>query len=105
MKKEATQKHTGLKTKDLRWKQRQLQNARGSKQNTSDEKIGNPKMQGAQNKKPPMKKEKTSKHKGSKQKTCDEKRGNPKTQGFQTEDLRWKWGNPQHARKPKIRNR
>jgi hypothetical protein len=40
----------------------------GSKQKTSDEKRGNPKTQGAQNKRPPMKKEATSKYKGLKTK-------------------------------------
>jgi hypothetical protein len=101
MKKETTLKHTGFKTKDLQWKKMQLQNARGSKQKTSDEKRDNPKTQGAQNKRPPMKKETTPKHKGlkikdlwwkkrqpqntsgSKQNTSDKKRGNIKTQGAQ----------------------
>jgi hypothetical protein len=40
----------------------------GSKQKTSDEKRGNPKMQGAQNKRPPMKKEATPKRNGLKTK-------------------------------------
>jgi hypothetical protein len=44
MKKEATPKGKGLKTKDLREKKRQPQNARGSKQKTTDKKRGNPKM-------------------------------------------------------------
>jgi hypothetical protein len=35
----------------------------GSKQKTSDKKRGNPKTQGAQNKRPPMKKEATPKRK------------------------------------------
>jgi hypothetical protein len=35
----------------------------GSKQKTSDEKLGNPEMHGAQNKRPPMKKEATPKRK------------------------------------------
>jgi hypothetical protein len=35
--KEATPKCKRLKTKDLQWKKRQPQNARGSKKNTSDE--------------------------------------------------------------------
>jgi hypothetical protein len=77
MKKEATPKYKGSKK-------------------ASDEKRGNPKMQGAQNKdlrwkkrqpqnirvskqRPPMKIEATSKCKGLKTKTSDEKRGNPKT--------------------------
>jgi hypothetical protein len=47
-------------------KKRQPQNTRGSKQKTSDEKRGNPKMQGAQNKRPPMKKEAIPKCKGLK---------------------------------------
>jgi hypothetical protein len=38
---------------------RQPQNARGSNLKTSDEKRGNPKTQGAQNKTPSMKKEAT----------------------------------------------
>jgi hypothetical protein len=42
------------------------QNTRGSKQKTSDEKRGNPKMQCAQNKRVLMKKEATSKYKGLK---------------------------------------
>jgi hypothetical protein len=40
----------------------------GSEQKTSDEKRGSPKMQGAQNKRPPIKKEATPKHKGLKTK-------------------------------------
>jgi hypothetical protein len=40
----------------------------GSKQKTNDEKRGNPKMQGAQNKRLPMKKEATLKHTGFKTK-------------------------------------
>jgi hypothetical protein len=42
------------------------QNARGSKQKTSDEKRGNHKKQGAQNQRPLMKKEATPKRRGSK---------------------------------------
>jgi hypothetical protein len=78
MKKEAALKYKGLKTKtsdvkrskpkmqgaqnkDLQWKERQLQNARGSKQ------------------RPLMKKEATTKCKGLKTKSSDEKSGNPKT--------------------------
>jgi hypothetical protein len=60
-------------------KKRQLQNARGSKQKSSDEKRGNLKMQGAQNKRLLMKKEATQNARGSKQKTSYKKRGNPKT--------------------------
>jgi hypothetical protein len=59
IKKEAIQEYKGLKTEDLRWKKRPLQNARGSKLKISDEKRGNPKTQGAQNKTPLMKKEAT----------------------------------------------
>jgi hypothetical protein len=44
------------------------QNERGSKQKTSDEKRGNPKMQGAQNNILSLKKEATSKRKGLKTK-------------------------------------
>jgi hypothetical protein len=43
MKKEATPKRKGLKTKDLESKKRQHQNARGSKQKPFNEKRGNPK--------------------------------------------------------------
>jgi hypothetical protein len=66
--------------KDLQWKKRQPQNARGS------------------NQRPPMKKEATPKHKGLKSKTSDEKRGNPKMQGAQIKDLQWKMGQSQNAR-------
>jgi hypothetical protein len=69
MKKEATPKHMGLKTK------------------TSDEKIRNPKMQGAQNKSPPMKKEATPKRKGLKTKTFDKKEATPKYRGLNTKAL------------------
>jgi hypothetical protein len=48
MKKEPNLKCKGLKNKDLRLKKSQTRNARGSKINTSDEKRGNPEMQGAQ---------------------------------------------------------
>jgi hypothetical protein len=47
-------------------KKRQPQNARGSREKTSDEKRGNPKTQGAQNKRPPIKNEATPKCKGLK---------------------------------------
>jgi hypothetical protein len=61
MKKKVTLNHKGLKT------------------NTSDEKRGNPEIQGAK-KRPPMKKEATPKHKGLKTKSSNEKRGNLKRQ-------------------------
>jgi hypothetical protein len=81
--------------------------SRWLKRKTSDEKRGNPKTQGAQNKdlwwkkwqpqnargskqRPPMKKEATLKCKGLKTKVSDEKRGNPKMQGAQNKDLWWK---------------
>jgi hypothetical protein len=65
MKKEATLKCKRLKTKDLRWKKRQPQNARGSKQKTFNEKRGNPKTQGAKKKTPLMNKEATSNMQGN----------------------------------------
>jgi hypothetical protein len=66
MKKEATPKYKGLKKKDIRWKKGQSQNAWGSKRKTSNEKIDNPKMQGAKKERHPMKKEATLKCKGLK---------------------------------------
>jgi hypothetical protein len=46
MKKVVTLKRKGLKTKTSDEKKRQPQNARGSKQKTSNDKRGDPKMQG-----------------------------------------------------------
>jgi hypothetical protein len=59
MKKEATQKQKGPKTKNSDEKKRQPQNTRGSKQ------------------RPLMKKEATQKQKGPKTKTSDEKKRQP----------------------------
>jgi hypothetical protein len=70
MKKEATLKRKGLKTKTSDEKKRQLQNAWGSKHRA------------------PMKKDATPTCKGHKTKSSDKKRGNPKTQGAQKKDLR-----------------
>jgi hypothetical protein len=87
MKKEATPKYKGLKSKtsdpkrdnpkmqgaqikDFRWKKRQPQNARGS------------------NQRPLMKKVATPKYKDLKSKTSIGKRGNPKMQGAQIKDPR-----------------
>jgi hypothetical protein len=69
MKKEATPKCKGLKTKTFDEKKRQPQNARGSKE------------------RPPMKKEATPKCKGLKRKTSN-KKSNPKMQRAQKNDLR-----------------
>jgi hypothetical protein len=63
MKKEATPKCKGHKSKTSNEKKKQSQNARDL------------------NQRPPMKKEVTLKRKGLKPKTSDEKRGNPKMQG------------------------
>jgi hypothetical protein len=61
----------------------------GSKQKTSDEKGGNPKMQGAQNKRPPMKKEATPKLKGIKaKKTLIKKEATPNYKGLKIKDFR-----------------
>jgi hypothetical protein len=70
MKKEATPKCKGLKTKTFDEKKRQPQNARGSKERH------------------PMKKEATPKHKWLKRKISDKKRSKHKTQGAQKKDLR-----------------
>jgi hypothetical protein len=86
MKKEATQKCKGLKTK------------------TSDEKRGNPKTQGAQKKDLRCKKSQPQNARGLNTKTSDEKRGNPKTQGAQKKDLRWKKRQPQNTKGSKERH-
>jgi hypothetical protein len=67
-------------------KKRQPQNARGSKQKTSD------------------KKEAIPKRKGSKRKTSDEKRGNPKTQGAQNERAPMKKEATEERKRLKIRD-
>jgi hypothetical protein len=68
MKKEATSKRKGLKTK------------------ISDEERGNSNTQGGSKQRPLMKKEASLKCKGIKTKTSDEKRGNPKMQGAQSKE-------------------
>jgi hypothetical protein len=68
--KRGSSKMQGAQNKDLRWKKRQPQNGKGSKQG------------------PLIKKEATPKCKGHKTMTSDEKRSNPKVQGAQNE------GNP-----------
>jgi hypothetical protein len=60
--------HSLAQNKRPPMKKRQPQNARGTKQKTSDEKRGNPKMQEVQNKRPLMKKEAIPKCKGLKTK-------------------------------------
>jgi hypothetical protein len=60
--------HSLAQNKELRWEKRQPQNARDSKQKTSDEKSGNPKTQGAQNKDIWWKNRQPQTAKGSKQK-------------------------------------
>jgi hypothetical protein len=79
-------KTQGARSNDIRWKWRQPQNARGSKQG------------------PPMKKEATPKYKDLKAKTSNEKGGNTKLQGAQRKDLWWKKRQPQNARSSKQRS-
>jgi hypothetical protein len=57
---------------------------------TSDEKRGNPKMQGAQNKDIQRKKRQPQNARGSKERPLMKKRGNSKMQGAQNKDLRRK---------------
>jgi hypothetical protein len=52
-----------------------------------DEKRGNPKMEGAQNKRSLMKKRQPQNGRGSKQKISDEKEATPKCNGLKTKDL------------------
>jgi hypothetical protein len=66
----------GAQNKSPSMKKEATQNARGSKQKTSDEKRGNPKTQGAQGKRPPMKKRQSQNARDSRRKTSNEKRGN-----------------------------
>jgi hypothetical protein len=78
----------GAQNKRPPLKKWQPQNARGSKQKTSDKKICNPKTQGAQNKRPHMKKA-TSKCKGAQNKRPSmKKESTPKCNGLKTKDLR-----------------
>jgi hypothetical protein len=83
--------------KNLRWKKRQPQNVRGSKQRPPMEKVATPKCRGLKTKASDEKKA-TLKCKGLKTKVSDEKRGNPKMQGAQNKDLWWKKRQPQNAR-------
>jgi hypothetical protein len=81
-----------LKRKTSDKKKEATPKRRGLKRKTSDEKRDNPKMEGAQKKRPLIKKEATPKRKGLKRKTSDEKRGNSKIHGVETKGLREKRG-------------
>jgi hypothetical protein len=69
----------GAHNKYLRWKNRQSENARGSKQRS------------------PMKKEATLERKGLITKTSNKKRGNLRMEGAHNKDLWWKKRQPQNA--------
>jgi hypothetical protein len=60
---------------------------KGLRKKTSDEKRGNPKMQGAKKKDFQRKKETPLKRKGLRKNTSDEKRGTPKMQGAKKKDF------------------
>jgi hypothetical protein len=97
MKKEATTKCKGLKTKYLRQKKREPQNARGPKQKTFEEKEVTPKTQGAEIKRRPIKKEATPNRKGLKTKDLWRKKKQPHMQGDQNKrPLMRKEATPKH---------
>jgi hypothetical protein len=68
-------------------KKRQPQNARSSKQKTSDEKRGNHKMQWAQNKRHPIKKEATQNARAQNKRPPIKKEATPKRKGIRIKDI------------------